>query len=147
MIDVSYHGVVQVIYARGQQGFLAKYSWIEFTFNIGATFVFVRFFGPVGSAWALAATILVTDVIGFPIIMRGRWTAHAGRFVMSHGVLQSIAAAVATIFLGTGPVLITHGLPIHVGILAVLGLLMFVVTFLTIGPSRREEARSLLRVQ
>ena len=80
-VDVSYHGVVQVIFARGQAGFLAKYTWIELTVNLSATVVGVELYGPVGSALALAITILVTDIIGFPIIMRGRWGCPVGRFV------------------------------------------------------------------
>lgn len=117
-VDVSYHGAVQVIFARGEQGNLAKYSWIELTFNLVATYVLVRLYGPVGSAWTLAATIVVTDLVGFPIIMRGRWGTPPGRFVLTHGVAQSVAAAALTLGLGVVPVLAVKGLAPDIGLVA-----------------------------
>jgi O-antigen/teichoic acid export membrane protein len=144
-VDVSYHGFVQVIYARGEQGFLAKYSWIELVFNLGATCLFVDLFGPVGSAWALAGTILVTDVIGVPIIMRGRWGSAAGRFVFSHGVLQSILAGALTLGIGIYPVLLTRGLEMHVLVMAVAAVIVLGIGAALAGRSGRSRLRGLLK--
>jgi O-antigen/teichoic acid export membrane protein len=51
-VDVSYHGVVQVLFARGMQGRITKFTRIELATNLGATAVFVALFGPTGSALA-----------------------------------------------------------------------------------------------
>ena len=145
MVDVSYHGIIQVIYARGQQGFLAKYSWIELVFNLAATCVLVRQFGPVGSAWALAATIVLTDLVGFPIIMRGRWGSSAGRFVIRHGVLQSLAAAALTIVIGIGPFVATKGFQVHLAILVVTGVVVLATGVLLAGSQSRSQIWRLVK--
>ena len=144
-VDVSFHGVVQVIFARGEQGFLAKYTWIELIVNLTATVAGVELFGPVGSAWALAVTILVTDVIGFPIIMRGRWGTPAGRFVWSNGVLQSMAAAAVGLGLAVLPVLHTSGVVVHVVIVAIDALVCLALGLTVAGSSGRVRVMSLLR--
>jgi O-antigen/teichoic acid export membrane protein len=112
-VDVSYHGVVQTMFARGQQGILAKYTWIELILNLSATIVGVKFFGPLGSALALAITIFVTDIVGFPIIARGRWGSLPGRFVLSHGVVQSAAGGLIAVGIGIVPILMTSGIFFH----------------------------------
>lgn len=144
-IDVSYHGVVQVIFARGQQGLLAKYSWVELVFNLAATYVFVRLEGPVGSAWALAGTIVVTDIIGFPWIMRGRWGSPAGRFVLTHGVVASAVAAGLTLLVGIPAVLATHGFGLHVAIVGGDLALVYGAGILLLSRSSRERLRRLVR--
>jgi O-antigen/teichoic acid export membrane protein len=146
MVDASYHGIIQVVYARGQQSFLARYSWIELLFNLGATCVLVREFGPVGSAWALAATIALTDLIGFPIIMKRHWSSPAGRFVIRHGVLQSLAAAALTTAVGIGPFAVTKGLPVHLAILAGTGIVVLATGMLVAGGRNRSEMLRLVKV-
>jgi O-antigen/teichoic acid export membrane protein len=99
-IDVSYHGPVQVIFARAEQGRLARFSVIELVVNLAATIVLVKMMGAVGSAWALAVTIVVTDLVGFPVIIRGHWGSKPGRFVLKNGLIQSATAGTATILVG-----------------------------------------------
>jgi O-antigen/teichoic acid export membrane protein len=144
-VDASYHGVVQVVFARGEQGFLAKYSWIELTFNLAATYIFVRLQGPVGSAWALAATIVVTDIVGFPFIMRGHWGSPAGRFVLTHGVLQSFVAGALVISLGILPIMVTHGLGTHLAIAAADGALVLFIGISVLGAPARQRLRGIAR--
>jgi O-antigen/teichoic acid export membrane protein len=144
-VDVAFHGVVQVIFARGEQRFLAKYSWIELTVNIAATIVGVKLYGPVGSAFALAATILVTDIVGFPLIMRGRWGSSPARFVWSNGLSQSILAGASVVAIGIFPIKYTNGFLVH--IMLVGGDVLF-VTFaglLLVGANGRRRVLSLLR--
>lgn len=143
-VDVSYHGVVQVIFARGEQGSLAKYSWIELTFNLAATYVLVRLYGPVGSAWTLAATIVVTDIVGFPIIMRGRWGSPPGRFVLTHGVLQSVAAAALTLGLGIVPMLVVKGLAPDIALVAAIEVVVLTSGYLLLGPPERKRLAALV---
>jgi O-antigen/teichoic acid export membrane protein len=136
-VDVSYHGVVQVIFARGQQGMMAKYSWIELSVNLAATYVFVRLYGPVGSAWALAGTIVVTDLIGFPIIMRRRWGSPAGRFVVKHGLAQSVMSGALVAGVGVVPLLMTRGILLHIAIVSVAELVTLGIGILLVGSPGR----------
>jgi len=144
-VDVSYHGVVQVIFARGQAGFLAKYTGIELTVNLSATIVGVELYGPVGSALALAITIVVTDLIGFPFIMRGRWSRPAARFVWKNGVLQSIAGGAITLGLGFLPILRTYGLLIHGVIIGIDLFICLALGFVILGRPGRSRLLSLVR--
>ena len=117
-VDISFHGAVQIIFARGHQGLLAKYTWVELAFNLVVTVIGVHLWGPVGSAWALAVTIVITDLIGFPIIFRRRWHGNPGLFVLRNGVLQSMVGGVVTFGLGAWAVEATRGLAPHIGIVA-----------------------------
>jgi O-antigen/teichoic acid export membrane protein len=143
-VDVAYHGAVQVIFARGEQGNLAKYSWIELTFNLAATYVLVRLYGPVGSAWTLAATIVVTDLVGFPIIMRGRWGTPPGRFVLTHGVLQSVVAAALTLGLGVVPMLVVKGLVPDIAVVAGIEAVVLTSGYVLLGPADRARLVALV---
>jgi O-antigen/teichoic acid export membrane protein len=145
-VDVSFHGVVQVIFAQGQQGRLAKYSWIELTFNLAVTYFFVRWDGPVGSAWALAGTIVLTDMIGFPLLMRGRYGgSNAGVFVFTHGVYQSVLAGALALAIGTPPVLVTHGLGVHLAIAVTDVVIVSGVGIALLRTPSRRRLRNLIR--
>jgi O-antigen/teichoic acid export membrane protein len=112
-LDAAYHGVVQILAARGEQRVIARYFWLELIINLLATFVGVDLFGPVGSALALALTTAVMDLVVFPVVMRGRWGSPAGRFVLRRGVLHSAVGAGLVLVIGTLPVVETNGLLAH----------------------------------
>jgi O-antigen/teichoic acid export membrane protein len=141
-LDVSYHGVVQVVFARGQQSLMAKYTWIELILNLSVTVIGVKLYGPLGSALALAITVVATDIIGFPIIMRGRWGSPAGRFVLSHGVLQSVAGGAIVVAIGVIPVMSTTGLLPHAAF-AIAGLIVSIaIGFVMLGKVGRSRTLS-----
>jgi O-antigen/teichoic acid export membrane protein len=141
-LDASYHGVVQVVFARGQQSLMAKYTWIELILNLTVTVIGVKLYGPLGSALALAITVVVTDIIGFPIIMRGRWGSPAGRFVLLHGVLQSIAGGAIVVAIGVIPVISTTGLLSHAAF-AIAGLIVSIaIGFVMLGKVGRSRTLS-----
>jgi len=144
-VDTSYHGVVQVLFARGKAGLMVKYTWIELVVNLSVTIVGVDLYGAVGSALALAATIVVTDFILFPFIMRHQWGQPAARFVWKNGVLQSFASATITVGLGLYPILETRGLVIHALIAGIDLLLCLAFGLAIIGRRGRSRAMSLAR--
>jgi O-antigen/teichoic acid export membrane protein len=143
-IDVSYHGPVQVIFARAEQGRLAKYTWIELVVNLAATIVLVKMMGAVGSAWALAITIVVTDLVGYPIIMRGHWGSKPGRFVVKNGLVQTATTGIATILVGR--LLVagdTSGVVIHFVLVGGLALVVLASGLLLVGRQGRLRIRGL----
>lgn len=157
-VDVSYHGVVQVIFARGYQGRLAKFTWVELAINLAATTAFVIEFGAFGSALALAVTIFAMDIIGFPLMMRtGRrlrpgahariapaWGSPAGRFVLQHGVLQTGLAASGMFLLCDLPIRVSSGLVYHIGITVAGAIATTVVGYILLGSDGRRRLRTLL---
>jgi O-antigen/teichoic acid export membrane protein len=140
-IDVSYHGVVQGIFARGQQGVMAKFTWVELVLNLSVTVLGVKLFGPLGSALALAITISATDFIGFPIIARGRWGSPPGRFVMKHGVLQSAVGGAIVLLIGFAPITFISGFLPHVLFTGLAMTISMLIGFFSLGASGRSRAR------
>jgi hypothetical protein len=124
---------------------MVKVTWFELLMNLSATLLGVELFGPVGSAIALAITIVTMDIVWFPIVMRGRWGVPAGRFVISNGVLQSIVAGGLAVGLAILPILSTHGLLTHLALVAADVICVLLVGLAVLGGSGRSRLFSLAR--
>ena len=143
-LDVCFHGVEQVLLARGEQSVLARYMAVDLVVNLGATVIGVILFGPVGSAIALAATIGIRDLIAFPLIMRGRWLSPAGRFVWRNGAVQSMVAGVILVGSGYPIVRSTTGVPLHVLCVGTLAVAILVGSVVAVGAAERRRLMSVM---
>ena len=144
-VDVSYHGVVQVLFARAQQGFLAKYTWIELPVNLTVTIIAVDLFGAVGSATGARCNHSRHRSSRVPL--HNARALGKPRQVDSYGGtvwIQSIAGASIALGLGIMPILQTQTLVLHTLIVGADGVVCFAMGLVALGPPGRSRLMTLV---
>lgn len=132
LANVPVHGLNLLLIARGRQ---KKFVWIvglEAILNIMLTIVFVLVIGPVGAAYATLLTLVVSNLIVFPIVVRREFSDRtAERTVVGSlgatvlGAVLAIIGALPVVSLGPGLVrllaasLLGGGLSLLVGLIII----------------------------
>ena len=91
MANLTLHGLVSLLIARGEHVVMARLVAIELPLNLVLTVGFVLALGAVGAALATLATVALLNFVAFPLASRGRFTRSALDTVARHGVLPALA--------------------------------------------------------
>lgn len=99
-LNVPAHGLVLILTARSQHGFLPALVGIETIVNIGLTVMLVSIVGPIGAAWSTLATLAISNLLALPMFVRTRYPTvwsllyRHGLLMVGYGLL--LAASVST---------------------------------------------------
>ena len=104
LANVPIHGLSLLLIARGRQNVFVWLVGVEAVANLALSIVFALVIGPIGVAYATLVTIVVSNVIVFPMIVRHDLSNGAAwRTVLE--ALVAIAAGSVIAVLSTSPVL------------------------------------------
>jgi O-antigen/teichoic acid export membrane protein len=104
LANVPVHGLNLLLIARGRQKVFIWLVGVEASANLVLTIVFAVVIGPIGAAYATLVTIVVSNVILFPHIVRHEISSGAARRTVMKA-LAAIAAGGASAALATSPAL------------------------------------------
>jgi O-antigen/teichoic acid export membrane protein len=90
LANVPVHGLSLLLIARGRQNAFIWLVGAEATANLVLTIVFALTIGPIGPAYATLVTIVVSNVIIFPHVVRHEFPEHTARRIS----LEALAAMV-----------------------------------------------------
>jgi O-antigen/teichoic acid export membrane protein len=138
LVNIPVHGLMLLLIARGRQGVFIPLVAAEAIANLALTVLFAVVIGPIGPALATLVTIIVTNVIVLPILVRKEigsmrsWRI-AGNGLACGGIGGAVAAAamLPILVLGVGWARLASGL-------SVAGAASILVGFLLLGRSGRE---------
>ena len=88
LANVPVHGLNLLLIARGRQNVFIWLVGVEASANLALTIVFAVVIGPIGAAYATLVTIVVSNVIVFPHLVRHEVSSGAAR----RTVLEALAA-------------------------------------------------------
>jgi O-antigen/teichoic acid export membrane protein len=145
LINIPVHGLMLLLIARGRQGVFIPLVAAEAIANLALTVVFAVVIGPIGAALATLVTIVVTNVIVLPILVRKEiasmtsWRI-AGNGFACGGIGAAVAAAamLPMLVLGVGWARLTAGL-------AEAGAVSILVGFLLLGRIGRETLLAMFK--
>ncbi len=104
LANVPIHGLSLLLIARGRQNIFVWLMVAEATANIALTIVLAIEIGPIGAAYATLFTIVLSDLVLLPILIRDEFSKGMVRNTVLEG-LAAIAAGGATAAIATIPVL------------------------------------------
>lgn len=93
MANLTLHGLVSLLIARGEQALMARLVAIELPLNLVLTVGLVVAMGAAGAALATLATVALLNFVAFPIASRGRFARSPVHTVVRHGLLPALAGA------------------------------------------------------
>lgn len=93
MANLTLHGLVSLLIARGEQALMARLVAVELPLNLVLTVGLVLAMGAAGAALATLATVLLLNFVAFPIASRGRFARSPVETVARHGLLPALAGA------------------------------------------------------
>jgi O-antigen/teichoic acid export membrane protein len=107
--NISVHGLALLLIARGRQGVFIRLVSVEAGANLVLTIVFAIVIGPVGAALATLVTIVVSNVLAFPFIVRkelkfiSSWRIMADSFIcIGLGGAVAVLAVLPCLLLSVG---------------------------------------------
>jgi O-antigen/teichoic acid export membrane protein len=104
LANVPIHGLTLLLIARGRQNVFVWLVGVEAAANLALSIVFAVVIGPIGAAYATLVTILVSNVIVLPLLVRHELSKGvAGRTVLE--ALAAIAVGGASAAFATSPIL------------------------------------------
>ncbi len=131
LANVPVHGLSLLLIARGRQNVFIRLVGVEASANLALTIVFAVVIGPIGAAYATLVTIVVSNVIVFPHLVRHEVSSGTARRTVLEALAVSAiggaGAALATcpafeIGAGWGRLLV--GLALGGGLTGALGLVL-----------------------
>jgi O-antigen/teichoic acid export membrane protein len=145
IINIPVHGLMLLLIARGRQGVFIPLVAAEAIANLALTVVFALVIGPIGAALATLVTIVVTNVIVLPILVRKEiasmtsWRI-AGNGFACGGIGGAVAAAATlpVLVLGVGWARLAAGL-------SVAGAASILVGLVLLGRSGRETLLTMFK--
>ena len=104
LIDVGLHGPASLLVARGRQALMARAVVLEIPLNVILSVGLVLAVGATGAAWATLTTVLVMDLLVFPLVSRGQFARSALVSVVAncfvpalYGTLVAVVMVAATV--------------------------------------------------
>ena len=88
LANIPIHGLSLLLIARGRQKIFIWLVGVEATANLALTIIFAVAIGPIGAAYATLITILASNVIVFPYLVRHEVSSGVAR----RTVLEALAA-------------------------------------------------------
>jgi len=138
LVNIPVHGLMLLLIARGKQGVFIPLVAAEAIANLALTVLFAVVIGPIGPALATLVTIIVTNVIVLPILVRKEFGSMSSWRIAGNGfACGGIGGAVAAtamlpiLVLGVGWARLASGL-------GVAGAASILIGFLLLGGSGRE---------
>ncbi len=138
--NVPVHGLALLLIARARQKTFIPLVATEAVANIGLTIVFVYTFGAVGAAVATLVTIVISNDLVFPLLVRKEFGLSPMRVLWGNGVPAVVVGATVSIVAVLPFYVLRPGivrLSLGVVVAALLGL---VLGFFLLGGSGRGEA-------
>lgn len=93
LANLTLHGLVSLLIARGEQGLMARLVAIELPLNLVLTVGLVLAVGAAGAALATLATVALLNFVAFPIASRGRFARSPVDTVARHGLFPALAGS------------------------------------------------------
>jgi O-antigen/teichoic acid export membrane protein len=119
LVNIPVHGLMLLLIARGRQAVFIPLVAAEAVANLVLTVVLAVIFGPIGAALATLVTIVVTNVIVLPILVRKEFASTSSWRIAGDGLacggIGGAVAAVATmpiLVLGVGSIRLAVGLAV-----------------------------------
>jgi O-antigen/teichoic acid export membrane protein len=104
LANVPIHGLSLLLIARGRQNVFVWLVGVEASANLALTIVFAVVIGPIGAAYATLVTIVASNLIVFPHLVRHEFSEGAARRTVLKA-LAAIAAGGASAALAASPAL------------------------------------------
>ena len=104
LANVPVHGLSLLLIARGRQNVFIWLVGVEALANLALTIVFAVVIGPIGAAYATLVTIVASNVIVFPHIVRHEFSEGAARRIALEA-LATIAVGGASAAMAASPAL------------------------------------------
>ncbi len=108
LVNIPVHGLMLLLIARGRQSVFIPLVAAEAFANLALTVVFAIVLGPIGAALATLVTVVVTNVIVLPVLVRKEFISMtswriAGNGLACCGIGGAVAAAAVVPVLALGP--------------------------------------------
>jgi O-antigen/teichoic acid export membrane protein len=105
LANVPIHGLSLLLIARGRQKVFVWLVGVEAAVNLILSIIFAVVIGPIGAAYATLVTIVASNLMVFPLLVRHDLSKGAGRRTVPEA-LVAIAVGGASALLATSPVLV-----------------------------------------
>jgi len=145
LVNVPVHGLMLLLIARGRQSVFIPLVAAEAIANLALTVVFAMVIGPIGAALATLVTIVVTNVIVLPVLVRKEFAPTTSWRIAGNGfACGAIGGAVAAaavlpiLVLGLGWARLVAGLGVD-------GAASILVGLLLLGRSGRETLLTMFK--
>jgi len=109
LANVPIHGLSLLLIARGRQNVFIWLVGIEAAANLALSIVFAVMIGPIGAAYATLVTIVVSNLMVFPVLVRhdlskggARRTVLEALVAIAVGGVSAVLAASPVLLLGAG---------------------------------------------
>jgi O-antigen/teichoic acid export membrane protein len=145
LVNIPVHGLMLLLIARGRQSVFIPLVAVEAIANLALTVVFAMVIGPIGAALATLVTIVVTNVIVLPVLVRKEFASMTSWRIAGNGfACGGIGGAVAAA--GLLPILVLgFGWARLVAGLGVAGAASILVGLLLLGRSGRETLLTMFK--
>jgi len=102
LANIPVHGLMLLLIARGRQNVFVWLIGVETAANLALSIVFAVVMGPIGAAYATLVTIVVSNLIVFPVLVRHDFSKGVAWRTILEG-LAAIAVGGASAVLATSP--------------------------------------------
>jgi O-antigen/teichoic acid export membrane protein len=143
--NVPVHGLALLLIARARHRTFIPLVAVEAIANIVLTIVFVYAFGAVGAAVATLVTIVVSNDVVFPMLVRREFTLSPFRVLWGSGV-PAIAVGVAVSIVGVLPFYGLHPGIVRLSLGVIVGAVLGIgLGYVLLGRTGREKLLVMLR--